>query len=51
MACGWMLDFTKLMLNSTQVDVTVEVGVDLGKRSNKLELKLCKAQVNQVWPQ
>ena len=29
---GWVLDFTRLMLISTQVEVVVEVGVELGKR-------------------
>ena len=28
---GWVLDFTRLMLISTQVEVVVEVGVELGK--------------------
>ena len=28
---GWLLDFTRLMLISTQVGVVVEVGVELGK--------------------
>ena len=28
---GWVLDFTRLMLISTQVEVVVEVGVKLGK--------------------
>ena len=27
---GWVLDFTRLMLISTQVEVVVEVGVELG---------------------
>ena len=27
---GWVLDFTRLMLISTQVKVVVEVGVELG---------------------
>ena len=27
---GWMLDFTRLRLISTQVEVVVEVGVQLG---------------------
>ena len=34
---GWVLDFTRLMLISTQVEVVVEVGVELGKR----DLGLC----------
>ena len=28
----WVLDFTKLMLISTQVEVVVEVGVELGNK-------------------
>ena len=28
---GWLLDFTRSMLISTQVEVVVEVGVELGK--------------------
>ena len=35
---GWVLDFTRLMLISTQVEVVVEVGVELGNNSNKLRL-------------
>ena len=32
---GWLvLDFTRLMLISTQVEVVVEVGVELGKNHN-----------------
>ena len=27
---GWVLDFTRLRLISTQVEVVVEVGVELG---------------------
>ena len=27
---GWVLDFTRLMLISTRVEVVVEVGVELG---------------------
>ena len=27
---GWLLDFTRLMLISTQVEVVVEVGVEVG---------------------
>ena len=30
---GWVLDFTRLMLISTQVEVVVEVGVELGNKS------------------
>ena len=30
---GWGLDFTRLMLISTQVEVVVEVGVELGNSS------------------
>ena len=30
MVGGWVLDFTRLMLISTQVKVVVEVGVELG---------------------
>ena len=30
-----MLDFTRLMLISTQVEVVVEVGVELGKKNNE----------------
>jgi len=29
---GWVLDFTRLMLISTLVEVVVEVEVELGKR-------------------
>ena len=29
---GWVLDFTRLILISTQVEVVVEVGVELGNR-------------------
>ena len=29
----WVLDFTRLMLISTQVEVVVEVGVELGKKA------------------
>ena len=37
---GWVLDFTRLMLISTQVEVVVEVGVELG--NSKMPLKsLC----------
>ena len=32
MVGGWVLDFTRLMLISTQVEVVVEVGVELGNR-------------------
>ena len=28
---GWVLDFTRLMLISTKVEVVVEDGVELGK--------------------
>ena len=31
MVGGWVLDFTRLMLISTQVEVVVKVGVELGK--------------------
>ena len=31
MGGGWVLDFTRSMLISTQVEVVVEVGVELGK--------------------
>ena len=30
----WVLDFTRLMLISTQVEVVVEVGVELGNYGN-----------------
>ena len=30
----WVLDFTRLMLISTQVEVGVEVGVELGNNYN-----------------
>ena len=36
---GWVVDETKFMLNSTQVEDVVEVGVELGK---KLELSSAK---------
>ena len=32
MGGGWVLDLTKLMLFTTQVEVVVEVGVELGKK-------------------
>ena len=32
-----MLDFTRLMLISTQVEVVVEVGVELGKSASQIE--------------
>ena len=39
---GWVLHFTRLMLISTQVEVVVEVGVELGniiqKPQNNLQL-------------
>ena len=35
----WVLDFTRLMLISTQVEVVVEVGVELGKMS-KIDPKM-----------
>ena len=39
---GWVLDFTRLMLISTQVEVVVEVGVELGnyrkQRNNKMQI-------------
>ena len=31
---GWVLDFTRLILISTQVEVVVEVGVELGNFLN-----------------
>ena len=34
MGGGWVLDFMRLMLISTQVEVVVEVGVELGKIRN-----------------
>ena len=40
---GWVLDCTRLMLISTQVEVVVEVGVELGKIMNKS--KICHEQV------
>ena len=36
---GWVLDFTRLMLISTQVEVVVEVGVELGESSDAQQLK------------
>ena len=35
---GWVLDFMRLMLISTQVEVVVEVGVELGNSTNQPEL-------------
>ena len=32
MGAGWVLDFTRLLLISTQVEAVVEVGVELGKK-------------------
>ena len=34
---GWVLDFTRLMLISTQVEVVVEVGVELGNMTSRKE--------------
>jgi len=34
---GWVLDFTRLMLISTQVEVVVEVGVELGNTMTTTE--------------
>ena len=31
---GWLLDFTRLMLISTQVEAVIEVGVELGNKEN-----------------
>ena len=39
---GWVLDFTRLMLISTQVEVVVEVGVELGNISAFTGLILSK---------
>ena len=36
---GWVLDFTRLMLISTQVEVVVEVGVELGKKQRVRETR------------
>ena len=33
----WVLDFTRLMLISTQVEVVVEVGVELGNMTSRKE--------------
>ena len=30
---GWVLDYTRLMLNLTRVEVAVEVGVELGNNT------------------
>ena len=38
---GWVLDFTRLMLISTQVEVVVEVGVELGNKNLTELLSLC----------
>ena len=35
---GWVLDFTRLMLISTQVEVVVEVGVELGNMRSQTSL-------------
>ena len=35
---GWVQDFTKLMLNSTQVEDVDEVGVELGKKAKKVKM-------------
>ena len=37
---GWVLDFTRLMIISTQVEVVVEVGVELGN----FEIYFCMTQ-------
>ena len=34
---GWVQDFTKLMLNSTQVEDVAEVGVELGKKAKNVK--------------
>ena len=46
---GWVLDFTRLMLISTLVEVVVEVEVELGNRLNQTNL-LAKSETLQfVW--
>ena len=41
MVGGWVLDFTRLMLISTQVEVVVKVGVELGNRVGLACLNFC----------
>ena len=36
MVGGWGLDFTRLMLISTQVEVVVEVGIELGNIGSRV---------------
>ena len=46
----WVLDFTRLMLISTQVEVVVEVGVDLGKiLFHVLNSSNCVTIITQVY--
>ena len=40
----WVLDFTRLMLISTQVEVVAEVGVELGKISPIQKSLNCRKQ-------
>ena len=42
-----MLDFTRLMLRSTQVEVVVEVVVELGKSVKKV-LRKCPGSIEEV---
>ena len=45
---GWVLDFTRLMLISTQVEVVVEVGVEFGNYNLSSEENICKYHGVQV---
>ena len=38
---GWLLDFTRLMLISTQVEAVVEVGVELGNMAQQGFVSMC----------
>ena len=44
-----MLDFTRLMLISTQVEVVVEVGVELGNYEMKTTSKMMEMKKNIVF--
>ena len=41
---GWVLDFTRLMLISTQVEVVVEVGVELGNMEHLWNCQILKVK-------
>ena len=48
MVGGLVLDFTRLMLISTQVEVVVEVGVELGKMEGWADL-IKKNKTKKSW--